>query len=178
MGEASGRGSVVTIADLDHLEVDCDVKEDYINRVVADTPAEVAVDAVPELRYKGRVRKIIPMGDRARATIKVKVEILDADNRLFPEMSATVYFLSQGNEESEKGEQRRVFCDAMTIQSDGTERFVWLVDDESRARRVPVKVGEERDGRTEILDGLKGGERVILGSPETIEDGTLVKLRE
>ena len=48
MGEASGRGSVVTIADLDHLEVDCDVKEDYISRVVAGAPAEVAVDAVPD----------------------------------------------------------------------------------------------------------------------------------
>jgi multidrug resistance efflux pump len=59
----------------EHLEVDCDVKEDYINRIRQEAPVEVAVDAVPDLRYKGRVRKIIPMGDRARATIKVKVEI-------------------------------------------------------------------------------------------------------
>ncbi|MGE3316827.1 MAG: efflux RND transporter periplasmic adaptor subunit, partial [Planctomycetaceae bacterium] len=67
MGEASGRGSVVTIADLEHLEVDCDVKEDYINRVRAESPVEVAVDAVPNFRYQGRVRESIPMGDRARA---------------------------------------------------------------------------------------------------------------
>jgi HlyD family secretion protein len=36
MGEASGRGSVVTIADLDHLEVECDVKEDFISRIRAE----------------------------------------------------------------------------------------------------------------------------------------------
>src|SRR6185295_11917375 len=87
MGEASGRGSVVTVADLEHLEVDCDVKEDYISRVKVDHPAEVAVDAVPGHRYQARVRKIIPMGDRARATIKVKVAIAKVDDRLFPNMS-------------------------------------------------------------------------------------------
>ena len=54
----------------------------------------MVVDAVPDRRYKGRVRKIIPMGDRARATIKVKVEIVDADERLFPEMSGTVLLLA------------------------------------------------------------------------------------
>ena len=47
MGEASGRGSVVTIADLDHLEVECDVKEDFISRITERQQAEVAVDAVP-----------------------------------------------------------------------------------------------------------------------------------
>ena len=75
MGEASGRGSVVTIADLEHLEVDCDVKEDFISRVAQGQVAEVAVDAVPGRRYRGVVRKVIPMGDRARATVKVRVEI-------------------------------------------------------------------------------------------------------
>lgn len=178
MGEASGRGSVVTIADLDHLEVDCDVKEDYINRVVPGAPAEVTVDAVPDVRYKGRVRKIIPMGDRARATIKVKVELLDADEKLFPDMSATAYFLPQDDAAEISAEQRRIFCAADAIQSDGMQSFVWLVDADRRASRVDVKTGEERDGRVEIMDGLQGGERVIIGPFEGIEAGVLVKLRE
>lgn len=178
MGEASGRGSVVTIADLEHLEIECDVKEDYIGRVVEGLPAEVTVDAVPDVRFQGRVRKIIPMGDRARATIKVKVEILDADKRLFPEMSATAYFLTQDDQDSAKSEQSRVFCDSKAIQSEGSNTFVWQVDDESRTKRVDVKTGTERDGRTEILSGLKGGERVILDPPATIEARSLIKIRE
>ncbi|HVJ85008.1 MAG TPA: efflux RND transporter periplasmic adaptor subunit, partial [Caulifigura sp.] len=101
MGEASGRGSVVTIADLERLEVDCDVKEDYIGRVLSGSPAEVAVDAVPNRRYSAKVRKVIPMGDRARATIKVKVAITDADERLFPNMSAKVYFLPEPGEKKQ-----------------------------------------------------------------------------
>ena len=110
---------MVTIADLDHLEVECDVKEDYISRVVSGAPAEVAVDAVPDRRYRGRVRKIIPMGDRARATIKVQVEILDGDERLFPDMSSTVYFLPAAESTETSDEPRYVLpwgCDSIWPQ--------------------------------------------------------------
>ena len=71
MGGGSGRGSVATIADLDHLEIECDVQEDFISRVTEGQEADIAIDAVPDKKYHGTVRKIIPMGDRARATIKV-----------------------------------------------------------------------------------------------------------
>jgi RND family efflux transporter MFP subunit len=163
---------------LQHLEVDCDVKEDYISRVVPGAPAEVAVDAVPEKRYQGRVRKIIPMGDRARATIKVKVELLDADEQLFPDMSATAYFLPQENAEAAGDAESRVFCDAKAIQTDAAGTFVWAVDEQDRVQRVDVQLGEKRDDRVEIVAGLLGGERVIVGPLDKITAGTLVKLQQ
>lgn len=178
MGEASGRGSVVTIADLDHLEVDCDVKEDYISRVTQGVPAEVAVDAVPERRYRGRVRKIIPMGDRARATIKVKVEILDADERLFPDMSSTVYILPNNSEDSPVDEKPRLFCESSAVLTADNGPIVWLLNKQNRAEKVAVTIGRERDGRTEITSGLSGGERVIVNPPATLEAGAQLKLRE
>lgn len=178
MGEASGRGSVVTIADLDHLEVDCDVKEDYIGRVIADAPAEVSVDAIPERRYQARVRKIIPMGDRARATIKVKVEITNADNRLFPDMSATVYFLPTGGTDEVDESQTRVFCTSDGVRQDEAGAFVWLLSEQNRAQRAEIEVAAERDGKTEITRGLSGGERVILNPPADIRNGALLRVRE
>ena len=179
MGEASGRGSVVTIADLDHLEVDCDVKEDYIGRVQHGTPAEVAVDAVPGKRYQGRVRKIIPMGDRARATIKVKVEILDGDAQLFPDMSSTVYFLPPTDvAEAAADDGPRVFCDTAAVQSAETGSFVWLLTDEKRVEQVAVEPGEQRDGRTEITAGLDGGETLVLNPPPDLRPGALVRITE
>jgi RND family efflux transporter MFP subunit len=183
MGEASGRGSVVTIADLERLEVDCDVKEDYIGRVAQDSPAEVIVGAVPDRRYAARVRKVIPMGDRARATIKVKVEILDADARLFPEMSATVYFLPKPGAAAQESKERRVFSDASAviatagISSNG-ETYVWTVDDSMQVARRPVKLGLKRDSRIEIVEGLTGGERVVVDPPRDLEPGQTVKERE
>lgn len=178
MGEASGRGSVVTIADLARLEVDSDVKEDYIGRVRRGSPAEVAVDAVPERRYAGRVRKVIPMGDRARATIKVKVEITDADERLFPNMSATVYFLPEPGEKPVESTQKRIFCDSEAIMEGTKDSTVWVVDNDLHLTQVVVLPGAQRDGRTEILQGLSGGERVVVAPPKDLKEGQRVKLRE
>lgn len=177
LGEGSGRGSVVTIADLDHLEVDCDVKEDYISRVAIGQPAEIAVDAVPDHRYTGRVRKIIPMGDRARATIKVKVEVLEIDGRLFPEMSSTVYFLPDKTEAKQPAE-RRVFCPTDAIVTEAGKASVWIVRDGDRLQRVDVKIGVANNGQTEILGGLSGGERAVVQPAADLRHGQLVKVVE
>jgi RND family efflux transporter MFP subunit len=178
MGESSGRGSVVTIADLDKLEVDCDVKEDYIGRVVAGRGAEVAVDAVPGRRYKGRVRKIIPMGDRARATIKVKVEITDADEKLFPDMSGTVYFLPDETEAKPVTAERRVFCPTDAIVKDDKESHVWIVGEDNRVQYKEITVGKANDSRTEVVGGLSGGERVVVKPPTELHEEQLVKVIE
>ena len=165
MGEASGRGSAVTVADLDHLEVECDVKEDYIGRIVPGQSCEVAVDAVPNFRYQGRVRKVIPKGNRARATIKVKVEVVDSDERLFPDMSSKVYFLGAQAASAAETPPRRVFCESDAIVTGEGGPFVWIVGDGNLARRMEVTTGPARDGRTEITGGLTGGERVIMAPP-------------
>ena len=57
------------------------------------SPPRSSVDAIPSKRYRGRLRQVLPLGDRNRATVKVKVEILDPDDKLFPELAATVHFL-------------------------------------------------------------------------------------
>lgn len=165
MGEASGRGSAVTVADLDHLEVECDVKEDYIGRIAPGQSAEVAVDAVPNVRYQGQVRKVIPKGDRARATIKVKVAIINNDERLFPDMSATVYFLPSETPSDAETPSRRVFCETDAIATDNAGQFVWIADAGDRLKRQEVATGPVRDGRTEITKGLAGSEKVVMPPP-------------
>lgn len=177
MGEASGRGSVVTIADLEHLEVDSDVKEDFIARIKVGRLAEVAVDAVPDHRYQGQVRKIIPMGDRARATIKVKVEILDIDERLFPNMSSTVYFLPEQTTDV-PSDHRRVFARRSAIVDSTSGSYVWIIGDEDRVQRLDIVAGDTHDNRTEIKEGLTGGERVVLDPPDELRDGHRVKLAD
>ncbi len=177
MGDASGRGSAVTIADLDNLEVDCDVKEDYISRIKSGQPAEVVVDAVPDRRYHGLIRKVIPMGDRARATIKVKVTITDADSRLFPDMSSTVYFLPEPNPDETISAAPRTFCPEDALLTDDDGEFVWVVDAETHAQKVRVTSGKRKDGRVEILGGLTGEEKII-GNPPELEVNQAVKISE
>jgi len=176
-GGDSGRGSVATIADLENLEIECDVQEDFISRVSAGQEADIAVDAVQDRKYHGRVRKIIPMGDRARATIKVQVEITDADKLLFPEMSGTVYFLPDLQGQS-TDDQTRMFCPASAVTSnEAGDALVWVVDAEKRAQPLSVKTGIERDGQTEIVSGLSGSERVIV-NPRELYAGAPVRVVE
>jgi multidrug efflux pump subunit AcrA (membrane-fusion protein) len=186
MGAASGRGSVVMLADLLHLEVDTDVKEDYVSRVKKDQQVSVSVDAVPNHRFGGRVRTIIPMGDRAKGTVKVKVRLNDdevaAVNNpqtetftLFPEMAATVYFLGEGKPASSGAVIPQVFVTRAALQSDAGGSFVWQVVDE-RVARVAVEAGEPLDGRVRIHSGLKGGERLVLNPPPDLQEGLRVRL--
>jgi multidrug efflux pump subunit AcrA (membrane-fusion protein) len=95
----------------------------------------------------------------------VKVAIVNSDERLFPDMSATVYFLPAETPTAAETPSRRVFCESEAIGTDEAGRFVWIADDADRLQRQEVATGPARDGRTEIISGLSGGERVIIAPP-------------
>ena len=179
MGASSGRGSVITLAKLDELEVDTDVKEDYLGQIRKGQPTEVVVDAVPDRRYRGKLREIIPMGDRTRGIVKVKVAILNPDERLFPELSATVHFLPDQKEgEANLSERRAVFAPMAAIQGEGEDKFAWVVDNE-RVRKVAVTTkGEPEDNLIEVASPFTGGESLVTSPPPGLKDGEQVKTAE
>lgn len=181
MGASSGRGSVITLAKLDELEVDTDVKEDYLGQLHQGQPCEVAVDAAPDKRYRGRLREIIPMGDRTRGIVKVKVSILDPDERLFPELSATVNFLpeAKAGESAEAVQEKGVFAPVACLQGAGAELFVWKLE-RDRVKRVAVTVtGQPNDdGLQQVSSGLAGGERLVVDPPQDLKEGNQVRLAE
>ncbi len=180
MGASSGRGSVITLAKLDELEVDTDVKEDYLGQLRKGQPTQVVVDAVPNHRYKGRLREIIPMGDRTRGIVKVKVTILDPDDRLFPELSATVLFLpdTPPGGESNQAQEKGVFVASAAVQGSGNEKYVWLVDQDRVRKHKITTTGEANEGLIAVKEGLTGGERVVVAPPPGLKDNDQVKLPE
>lgn len=90
---SSSRGAVATIADMSSLEVEADVSESNINKVTPKQPCEIVLDAYPDVRFAGHVKKIVPTADRTRATVMTKVAFDNIDSRVLPEMSARVNFL-------------------------------------------------------------------------------------
>src|SRR5688572_32789602 len=90
---STSSGAIVALADLDTLEVEADVSESNVAKLGPEQPAEVTVEAFPDRRYRAVLRQIIPTADRTKATVQVKVTILDKDLDLKPEMSAKVTFL-------------------------------------------------------------------------------------
>lgn len=176
MGLASGRGSVATVADLTQLEVDTDVKEDSLGVLRKGQPAEVLVDAVPGKRYRGELREIIPMGDRSRGIVKVKVKILDADERLFPELSATVNFLPLGEAAHAGQVSQQTYLPQAALLSDAGGHFAWKLLPSGEVRRVPVQPqGEPREGLVPIEGALEGGDAVVIDPPPGLVDGARVR---
>ena len=89
------KGAVVTMADMSTLEVEADVSESSLGKIKVGQPCEITLDALPDSRFRGRISRIVPTVDRAKATVMTKVQFDAIDPRVLPEMSAKVAFLSQ-----------------------------------------------------------------------------------
>lgn len=186
MGAASGRGSVATLADLENLEVDTDIAENLLSRVrpadpksgYAGQPAEITVSAVVDRRYKGRLVRIIPMGDRSRGTVKVRVRIEDADDRLFPELAATVHFLPDKNAGNPGAGKSFLFVPKAAIFEEAGHSYVWVLDAKSALEKRPVEVVVSGDDLARVDKGLESGERVVLDPAKAMRPGQLVEVSE
>ncbi len=91
----NARAAVVTMADLKSLMVEADVAESNLDKVKPQQPCEISLDAIPDRRFAGEVHMIVPTADRTKATVLTKVKFLEFDDRILPEMSAKVAFLSR-----------------------------------------------------------------------------------
>jgi RND family efflux transporter MFP subunit len=178
MGAASGRGSVATLADLDNLEVETDIAENLLSRVVIGQPAEISVTAVPQKHYRGKLSRIIPMGDRTRGTVKVRVKILDPDEHLFPELVATVHFLPDAAVNNPNAGKTFLFAPKAAILEEAGHVYAWVVDPRGRASRRTVEVVASGDDLVRVEKGLNSGESVVLNPPRTLREGQTVQVEE
>jgi RND family efflux transporter MFP subunit len=178
MGAASGRGSVATLADLDHLEVETDISETYLSRIAVGQPAEISVSAVPDRHYRGRLDRIIPMGDRTRGTIKVMVEVLDPDEHLFPELVATVHFLPDEAVNNPNAGKTFLFVPKAALVEENGHMHAWVVDPKGIVARRQVEVVVTTDDLARVEKGLTAGEQVVVQPSKALADGQQVKIAE
>jgi HlyD family secretion protein len=168
------RGAVVTMANMATLEVEVDVNEAYIAQIHGGQPARILLDAYPDTAYRGAVRQIVPTADRQRATVLVKVSILDRDPRILPEMGVRVDFL-QPDTAATTTLPAQIFVPAAAVRSEQGESIVWVVRD-GRVHRVPVDAGPVSGGRRVVRSGLEGGERIVVGGGDNLKDGERVRV--
>ena len=165
VGGGLTRGAVVTMADLATLEVEVDVNEAYIARIHGNQSARITLDAYPDTAFRGTVRQIIPTADRQRATVQVKVSILDRDPRILTEMGAKVEFLEPAAPPAAAApgatrpvERPRIIVPAEAVRSDGGRSVVWIVRN-GRLQSRDVDAGPVSGNFREIRSGLSGGEQ-------------------
>ena len=167
------KGAVVTMADMGTLEVEADVSESSLAKVHVGQPAEIVLDALPDMRFRGHISRMVPTVDRAKATVMTKVKFDAIDERVLPEMSAKVSFLSQEITAAQQKPLVAVAGDALT-QRDG--RTVVFVMRDGRAVAVPVTPGTKVGDATAIAGDVKSGEKAIVKPAPALADGALVKV--
>jgi RND family efflux transporter MFP subunit len=175
------RTGIGTIVDMDSLEVEVDVSENFINRVKPQQPVAIKLNAYPDWEIPGEVIATIPTADRSKATVKVRIAIKQKDPRIIPEMGARVSFLSEPEPQAAGGDKpapaRGVIIPADAVSTSGETSIVYLVHDNTVERRA-VKLGAKTDNGQVVIAGLDAGNVVALGDLSQLSDGAKIRIEQ
>jgi len=175
---STSSGAIVALADLATLEMEADVSESNVAKLQEHQTAEVEVEAFPDKRYRSVLRQIIPTADRTKATVMVKVTLVEKDAALKPEMSAKVTFLAPPREAgaAQPVTRRQVTVPQSAIVTrDGGPRAFEVIDGAVKLR--PVVTGAARGSEVLVTQGLSGGETLVANPPAGLKDGDRVRVR-
>lgn len=167
---AGTTGAVVTMADMETLEVEADVSEASIAKITVGQPAEIQLDAFPELRLIGEVSRVVPTVDRSKATLLVKVKFVERDPRVLPDMSAKIAFLSRPLKSDERTPVAALRPDAI-VKRDGKD-VAFVVGKDDQVKLTPVTVGAKVGDLVRV--DLAPGSRVVIAPTERVTDGATV----
>jgi HlyD family secretion protein len=177
-GGSFTRTGIGTIVDMDSLEIEVDVNEAYINRVLPGQPVESVLNAYPDWKIPSHVIAIIPTADRSKATVKVRIAIDTKDPRIVPDMGVRVSFLEDKKPvagAAAAAPASGVLVPAAAIRSEGEAQVVYVMED-ARAQRRLVTLGGTVGGERQVLTGVRAGETVITDPPAQLKEGMAVSV--
>ncbi|MBI3123621.1 MAG: efflux RND transporter periplasmic adaptor subunit [Ignavibacteriales bacterium] len=172
----NSKSAVVTIADMNSLQVEADVSESNIEKIVANQDCQISLDAYPGHNYAAYVSKIVPTADRGKATVMVKIGFKEYDKRVLPEMSAKVLFLREAMKEELKEEVPSLVIPKTALANRNGSKIVFKVIDE-KAVQVSVTTGKELGDYIEVTNGLENGSQVIDNVTDEIKNGVKIKVK-
>ena len=174
------RTGIGTIVDMDSLEIEVDVGESYIGRVQPGMPVQATLNAYPDWKIPAEVIAIVPMADRGKATVRVRVAILEQDPRIVPDMGVRVSFLESAEAVASDAPAPGVLVPAAAVvqRQGGAIAFVLegLEDGRATVRARPLTLGRSLGNRQEVTAGLAGGDSVVLDPPDGLADGVQVRV--
>ncbi|HEX8184208.1 MAG TPA: efflux RND transporter periplasmic adaptor subunit [Blastocatellia bacterium] len=174
-GESGARTSVVALADLSDLQIELDISQADFARLKMGQRAEIIPEAFPDLRYQGYIEEIAPEANRAKATVQIKVKVENPDGQLRPEMNARVNFLADAQpREGQQNISRPLVPKAAVVRKNDAD-FVFVVKGNKVEQRV-IRRGDETGDSYYVIEGLSGGEKVVVDNPDKLRDGSRVKI--
>jgi HlyD family secretion protein len=172
--EGGPQGQVVALADLNDIQVELDIAQDDFAKLSPKQKAIVTVDAYPDRKYNGAIHEISPEANRQKATVQVKVQILNPDEYLRPEMNATVKFLADSTKAASP-QASGVFVPSSAIRDRNGKKVVLIAFNGKALEREVQVVSQRSSGFT--VRGLNGGENIVTAAPPTLKDGDKIKIK-
>jgi HlyD family secretion protein len=159
MSSAYGGTTIMTLADVSVMHFEGDVDESDVGKITEGMPAKIFVDAFPDTAFEGKLTRIAPLGVKVEGVVnfKVEAEVGGSTGRLKTGMSADVQLVLD-----ERADVLTLPEGAFIYEGDST--FVEKVDAAAEAgkRRVQVETGLSDGIRTELLEGLAEGDKVVM----------------
>jgi len=169
------RTGICTIVDMESLEIEVDVNEAYIQRVLPGQRVSATLDAYPSWQIPAEVIAIVPTADRQKATVRVRIGFLERDERVLRDMGAKVAFLGSEAPVEPQQELQGVMIAQEALMSDDDGDFVWRVRNGLVEKRG-VTLGGSRDrDRVLITNGLASGDTVVRSSESALSAGQKIK---
>jgi RND family efflux transporter MFP subunit len=143
-----------TVADLSTVWVIADVFEYEAVNIRLNQPATLTLTYLPGRTFHGRVSYVLPQVDPATRTLKVRIEVANPGYALKPDMYGEVEFQTGG--------ARKLVVPQSAVLNSGDHQTVFVDRGNGYFEPRAVRIGEQMDGRIEILSGLKAGERIVV----------------
>jgi HlyD family secretion protein len=173
VGDKGAKGYVVSLADLNDLQVELDISQNDFAKLGPRQRSVVTTDAFPDRKYDGFIEEISPEANRQKATVQIKVRVVKPDDFLRPEMNANVAFISDEKSAGASAPSKPMIVVPTSAVRDNAV-FVAL---SGKAVRRPVKAGSATNQGTRIDDGLVGGEDLIVNPPPDLKDGDRIAVK-
>jgi RND family efflux transporter MFP subunit len=171
------RTGIGTIVDMDSLEIQVDVNENFINRVRPDQQASAKLNAYPDWQIPAHVIAVIPTADRSKGTVTVRLALDQKDARILPEMGVRVSFLADPSQDAGGKPASGVSLSSNAVQGSGATGVVFVVHEDTLERRT-VRLGASSGDSVTVLSGLAAGERVAVGDSAQLKDGVKIRVEQ
>jgi HlyD family secretion protein len=174
------RTGICTIVDMKSLEIDVDVNESYINRVVSGQDVTAVLNAYPDWQIPARVITMVPTADRQKATVLVRIGFKQLDPRILPDMGVKVTFLAAtASAPNPADAQRRptLLVPKTAVRSENGQKVVFVVRNDNIVERRAVKTAGEDGNQLEVAAGLTSRESVVTSASPDLKDGMRVSIK-
>jgi HlyD family secretion protein len=177
------RTGICTIVDMKSLEIDVDVNESYINRVVSGQDVTAVLNAYPDWQIPARVITMVPTADRQKATVLVRIGFKQLDPRILPDMGVKVTFLAAAAKAPDKAAnaasagRATLLVSKAAVRTDNGQAVVFVARRDNSVERRAVRTGGEDGSQLEVLAGLTAGESVVVSPSPALKDGAIVVVK-